>query len=121
MLIIVMVLVHVIFLPYKKRIHNIIDVLLFANLGLISCLKLMMVTVTEFSSTSVIHFVHILEIILVNLPIAVATVYVVYQGVLKGYERYKRKYFKTEGDNRDSFLLDNIREEQLGDYHQISS
>ena len=119
MLIIMMILIHVICLPYKRRVHNIIDALFFANLGIITSLKLMMVTITDFSTPKAIHFVHIVEIVFVNIPIAASVGYIIYRGFLKLYQLHKRKYSKLEENNRDFFLSNTVREECLEDYHAL--
>ena len=119
MLIIMMILIHVISLPYKSRVHNIIDALFFANLGIITSLKLMMVTITDFSTPKAIHFVHIVEIVFVNIPIAASVGYIIYRGFLKLYQLHKRKYSKLEENNHDFFLSNTVREECLEDYHAL--
>ncbi len=114
------ILLHVIFQPYKKKIHNVIDTLLFSNLALVCSLKLLMIVIFRNSSDPMeIHFFRIIEVILVNLPIAAVIFAIFYQRILKKCQLRKRM-MSSLGD-RDSFLLDGVRDESLSNYQNMYS
>ena len=118
MQLIVMLTFHTLAWPYKCKIHNIIDALLFANLAIISGLKLLMVFRTS-SSSYEIRYVHIMEIILVNIPIFVVIVYLLGKGFVKFNKFCRNKKFKLGEYPLDTFLSDDIREEKSDDDYYL--
>ena len=121
MQLIVMLTFHTLAWPYKCKIHNIIDALLFANLAIISGLKLLMIVQTKSSSSSSyeIRYVHIMEIILVNIPIFVVIVYLLVKGFVKFNTFCRNKKFKLGEYPLDTFLSDDIREEKSEDDYYL--
>ena len=120
MQLIVMLTFHTLAWPYKCKIHNIIDALLFANLAIISGLKLLMIVQTKYYYSSYgMRYVHIMEIILVNIPIFVVIVYLLVKGFVKFNTFCRNKKFKLGEYPLDTFLSDDIREEKSEDDYYL--
>ena len=118
MQLVTMLLIHTLAWPYKNKVHNIINALLFANLAFISSLKLLMLSIVDLGSPFLIKVVNVSEIILVNLPIVVIVVYLLYNGSRKICRSYKKH--RSNAEEIDSvFLSDNIRGESLDTYYRM--
>ncbi len=116
-LIIITLTIHVVCSPYKSKLHNTVNTLLLANLGLICSFKLLLVYLSKFYTDKVMEFVHVVEIILVNIPIIVGCI-VIIKGILMKCKKWKKNK-REEGNRRDSFLLDDIRNESYSDHYHI--
>ena len=120
LLVIAMLVVHTLACPYKKKIHNSIDALLLANLAIISGLKAFIVLLEDYASAYEIKIVHAVEIVLVNLPIAVAAVYFVAHGYIVLMNLGKRSVI-SQTSVQNLFLTDDVRQENLDEYHTMNS
>ncbi len=63
------------------------------------------------------EFVHAVEMILVNIPIIVGCI-VIIKGILMKCKKWKKNK-REERNRRDSFLLDDIRNELYSDHYHI--
>ena len=120
LLVITMLVVHTLAWPYKKKTHNAIDALLFANLAIISGLKVFIVNLEYYDASHEIKIVHAVEIVLVNLPIAAVAVYFAARGCIVVKNLGKRSVI-SETSAQDYFLSDDVRQENLDEYHTMNS
>ena len=120
LLVIAMLVVHTLACPYKKKIHNAIDTLLFANLAIISGLKVFIILLEDYDSSHEIKIVHAVEILLVNLPIAVVVIYFVARGCIAVKNLGKRSVI-PQTSAQDFFLSDDVRQEKLDEYHTMNT
>ena len=116
LLVLAMLVVHTLACPYKKKIHNSIDALLFENLTIIYGLKEFIVLLEDYDSSHEIKIVHAVEIVLVNLPIAAVAVYFVARGCIAVRNLGQRSVI-PQTSAQDLFLSDDIRQENLVDYY----
>ena len=115
LLVIAMLVVHTLVWPYKKKIHNAIDAVLFANLATISGLKAFIILLDDIASSYDLRVIHAVEIVIINLPIVVVTIYFIGRGCIAAKKLGKRNAISTSVD--DIFLSDDVRQENLGGYH----
>ena len=131
--IIAMLTLHSVTWPYQKKIHNIIDTLLFADLAFIVLLKLFHIILSERHKedlTILIHTIKTFKAILSCLPLFVIAIYLVVLVIRRLKNVYKQR--KTETELSDAVELDDwedtrnelsnsyslIREKKL-DMHKI--
>ena len=119
LLVITMLVVHTLAWPYKKNTHNAIDALLFANLAIIFGLKVFIVLLEDDNASNEIKIVHSVEIVLVNLPIAAVAIYFVAHGCIAVKNLGKRSVI-SQTSSQDIFLSDDVRQENLDDYHAMN-
>ena len=110
-----MLVVHTLAWPYKKKIHNAIDALLFGNLAIISGLKAFIIILEGNASMREIEVTHAVEIVLINLPIAVIAAYFVACACIAAKKLGKKSTISQVALN-DFFLSDDIRQENLDRY-----
>ncbi len=116
-LIMMILTIHVICSPYKSKLHNTVNTLLLINIGLICSFKLLLVYLSKFYTDEAMKFVHAVEIILVNIPIIVGCIVIIKRILMKCKKWKKNK--REERNRRDSFLLDDIRNESYSDHYHI--
>ena len=122
LLLITMLVVHTLAWPYKKKIHNAIDALLFANLAIISGLKVFIALLEGYDASHEIKIVHAVEIVLVNLPIAAVAIYFVAHGCITVRNIRKTSVIpQTSAQEQDFFLSDDVRQKNLDEYHTMNT
>lgn len=113
---IIMLTLHTLSWPYHKRIHNITDALLIANLAVITILKLLIHNQVEFTqSNQNVLIIYAVELIFTNLPLVVLAI-VAIRTIVK---RLRLKCNKNNHSNSDTkamdelFLDNDIRQEAM--------
>ena len=114
-----MLVVHTLAWPYKKKIHNAIDALLFGNLAIISGLKAFIIILEGNASLCEIRVTHAVEIVLTNLPIAVIAAYFVARACIAAKKLGKKSTISQVALN-NFFLSDDIRQENLDKYQLMT-
>ena len=75
----------------------------------------------KYSSPLDIRHVHIIIIVLVNIPIFVVIVYLLGKGCVKLYTFCRNQNYNFQEDPLDTFLSDDIREEKLDNYYSMNN
>ena len=112
-----MLLLHTICQPYKKRLHNIVDTLLFLNLAMINVLSLYNFSSmkSEVKSSSSLAGLGMVQVTLIALPFLVIVVVSIWR-LLK---YWKRKF--NDNQDKDAIILDDIVHERLDNSEEVSS
>ena len=109
---VVMLVLHVVFWPYQRKIHNIVDTLLLANLAIITILNMLINIEAEMINIFVIYLI---ELAFVSIPLVALFIYCVYRIV----QRMKSRLGRKEDHRCDvrildaPFLEDNVRKSSL--------
>lgn len=111
-LLLTILVVHAVCQPHKKRLHNVLDLLLFMNLSTINCIALYNYYLSQFSPNST-KIATVVQVMLLYLPLICAMFYSIKKifQFAKGRKFYKRlRHLKTNSEftgNPD-------------DYHELS-
>ncbi len=104
---------HVLTWPYQKRLHNIIDGLLFCNLSLIVILKRFTFIIAEKGSKfeKEIGMLHLFQLFFINAPLAIIFLKIVHYTILKCSLFIKRHRQKDKNGNDFLYSDDSILED----------
>ncbi len=99
---------HVLTWPYQKRLHNIIDGLLFCNLSLIVILKRFTFIIAEKGNKfeKEIGMLHLFQLFFINAPLAIIFCRIVHYTIRKCSHFIKRHRKKKDKNNNDPLYLD---------------
>lgn len=113
---ITMLILHTLSWPYQRKIHNVIDALLIANLAIITLLKMLVQIQAEMTKLhSSIFVTYAVELVFVNIPLIALIIFAackIFRRVkswLKGKEEHKRDTKILD----ELFLEDNVRDMSL--------
>lgn len=105
---IIILAIHAFVWPYRKKIHNVIDLFLFANLAIINFLKLLNFFYAENGAQSekFILGIHLLQLLFVYIPIIALFLAIIYKVAckVKGFWMMKTKERSASNEDFTNFL-----------------
>ena len=115
-LLILMLMLHALFQPYRKRVHNVVDTLLFTNLLLINTLTCVLYYLfqSQESKQKKAKFViktAATQAVLIYLPLFVMATYLIVIGCRRGYHLYIKR---TNAQGRQSHFLQEVSQTTTG-------